>query len=86
MVSNKRLKRLFFNKTGGVRITSYNVCYTKLLRSDKSVILNTGSELNGRVKVLEGWVPDTQKGEVEAFLESEGVFYMHEEVNSYNFV
>ncbi len=67
--------------TPSIEVLKRFVLEIKDLISDKSVILNTGSELNGRVKVLEGWVPDTQKGEVEAFLESEGVFYMHEEVN-----
>lgn len=44
----------------------------------ESVHLHTSNEVEGAVKLLEGWVPDSNCEKVEAFLEKEGVVYLHE--------
>ncbi len=47
--------------------------------SDDLVLLHTSNEVEGNVKLLEGWVPDTVKAQVDEFLDAQGVYYLNHE-------
>jgi V/A-type H+/Na+-transporting ATPase subunit I len=46
--------------------------------SEQNALLQTTDEVEGRVRMLEGWVPETQKNELDAYLEQTGVLYTSE--------
>jgi V/A-type H+/Na+-transporting ATPase subunit I len=47
--------------------------------SEQNAYLQTSDEVEGRVKILEGWVPESKKEELDAYLEENRVLYTSEE-------
>jgi V/A-type H+/Na+-transporting ATPase subunit I len=43
--------------------------------SEQNALLQTTEEVEGRVKMLEGWVPETQKAELDTYLEENQILY-----------
>jgi V/A-type H+-transporting ATPase subunit I len=43
--------------------------------SEKNALLQTTEEVEGKVKLLEGWVPETKKAELDAYLEENQILY-----------
>lgn len=43
--------------------------------SEQNAILQTTEEVEGKVKLLEGWVPETKKAELDAYLEENQILY-----------
>ena len=44
----------------------------------KKVRLNTSDEVEGAIKILEGWVPDSKIDVVESYLDDQQIVYLHE--------
>ena len=43
--------------------------------SEQNALLQTSEEVEGRVRLLEGWVPETKKNDLDAYLEKTQVLY-----------
>jgi V/A-type H+-transporting ATPase subunit I len=46
--------------------------------SEKNALLQTSEEVEGKVRMLEGWVPDTRKDELNAYLDENQILYTAE--------
>jgi V/A-type H+/Na+-transporting ATPase subunit I len=44
--------------------------------SEQNALLQTTDELEGNVRILEGWVPELKKKELDEFLEEQQVLYV----------
>ena len=43
--------------------------------SEQNALLQTTEEVEGKVKLLEGWVPETKKADLDAYLEGNNILY-----------
>ncbi|MDD3853894.1 MAG: V-type ATPase 116kDa subunit family protein, partial [Syntrophomonadaceae bacterium] len=47
--------------------------------AEQNALLQTTEQVEGKVKMLEGWVPDTKKKDLDAYLEENQILYADEE-------
>lgn len=47
--------------------------------SEMNALLQTSNEVDGKVRLLEGWVPETKKAELDAYLDKNKILYTDDE-------
>ena len=74
-IENLKGQMAYIASKGLAEILDYQLRLKEIF-VEENVRLHSSNEVDGKIKILEGWVPDSNKKKVDSYLENQGVVYI----------